>query len=52
MTATKEVNMNIEEIFEILDLMLSRAEIWEGPISKRIRLQLWERHDVVYQEWQ
>lgn len=44
--------MRIDEIFEVLDLMISRAEIWEGPISKRRRLQIWERHEVIFQEWQ
>lgn len=43
--------MELNEIFELLDLMLSRAEIWEGPITRRKRLQLWERHEVVFQEW-
>lgn len=45
--------MNINEIIEILNLMLSRAEIWEGPITRRKRLQIWER--VEYQQdevWQ
>lgn len=45
--------MTLEEIFNVLDLMISRAEIWEGPITRRKRLQIWER--VEYQQdevWQ
>lgn len=44
--------MRLEELFKLLDLMISRAEIWEGPISKRKRVNLWERNEIVYsEEW-
>lgn len=44
--------MTLSEINKILDLMISRAEIWEGPISKRQRLNIWQRHEVIYsEEW-
>lgn len=44
--------MKLNELMKILDLMISRAEIWEGPISKRKRINLWERNEIVYsEEW-
>lgn len=43
--------MELNEIFELLDLMLSRAEIWEGPITRRKRLQIWERVEYTEEVW-
>lgn len=43
--------MELKEIFKLLDIMISRAEICEGPITRRKRLQIWERREVIFQEW-
>lgn len=43
---------HINEIIKVLELMISRAEIWEGPITRRIRLNLWNTTNHDSGSWQ